>query len=77
MAKRNLTLKIDETLLKRSRHLAVEEDKSLSEWVADLIAKAVIDTKSFEVLRDQAIAKLSRPMKLGGKVLTRDQVHER
>jgi hypothetical protein len=40
-SKRNITVQIDEALLKSSRHLAVDENQSLSEWVANLIAAAV------------------------------------
>jgi len=37
--KKNITLKIDEKLLKLCRYEAVESDKSLSQWVADLCTR--------------------------------------
>ncbi len=38
---KNITLRMDEELLRRAKHVAVEEDKSLSAWIADLIQSIV------------------------------------
>lgn len=35
----NVTLKLPDELCKAARHLAVDESKSLSAWVADLVKK--------------------------------------
>lgn len=35
----NVTLKLPDDLCKRARHRAVDESKSLSAWVADLVAR--------------------------------------
>ena len=37
----NVTLKIPDELCKEARHLAVDESKSLSAWVAELLAREV------------------------------------
>ena len=37
----NVTLKIDDALCKQARHRAVDENRSLSGWVADLIQREI------------------------------------
>ena len=41
MLKKNITLKLDEELIKADKHKAIEHNKSLSTWVADLIADEI------------------------------------
>jgi hypothetical protein len=77
MAKKNITLQIDEALLKRSKHLAVDEDMSLSEWVANLVAGAVRAKSGRESARQKALAILKSPLHLGGNVFSRESLHER
>ena len=77
MAKKNVTLQIDEEVLKQSRHLAVDEDVSLSEWVTNLITVAVRKGTGRESARRKALAVLASPLHLGGKILSRDELHER
>ena len=48
---KNLTLRIDEVVLRRARHAAVEEDMSLSQWVSGLIQKAVGVESEYERAR--------------------------
>jgi len=74
--KRNVTVQLDEALLKHSRHLAVEEDMSLSEWIGTLIKNAVQKKGDKENSKKKAIALLNKPFKLGGKVLSREEMHE-
>jgi len=35
----NVTLKLPDDLCREARHRAIEEDKSLSAWVADLVSR--------------------------------------
>ena len=37
----NVTLKLPDDLCRQARHYAVDEDKSLSAWVADLLSREV------------------------------------
>lgn len=75
--KRNITVQIEEALLKQSRHIAVEEEKSLSEWVGSLIAEAVRKKSGRESSRRRALAVLNSPLRLGGKAFSRDELHAR
>lgn len=74
--KKSITLKLDSELLNRVKHLAVDEDKSLSAWVSDLIVGAVNQADLYERNRDQALAALEG-WSLGGRPLSRDELNGR
>jgi len=74
---KNLTLRLDDAVLRKARHLAVEEQKSLSQWVADLIAQSVARKEDYADARRRALARLERGMRLGGRPLSREEAHER
>ena len=38
---KNITLRMDEDVLRKAKHLAVEENKSLSAWIAELVESVV------------------------------------
>jgi len=77
MSKINITVQIDKALLKHSRHLAIEKDSSLSEWVSSLIAEAVRREGGRPAAKRRALAILKSPLHLGGKTFTRVELHER
>lgn len=74
MAKKNITLALDESLLKQAKHLAVERDMAVSEMVAQLI-KGAVEGSGAALRREKAIKTLRRGLKLGGKPLTRDEIY--
>lgn len=76
-AMKNLTLKLDEQLLKRVRHIAVDEDLSVSAWVGGVIRMALRERDEYEASRKGALEDLDRPLALGGKPLSRDELHAR
>ncbi len=73
---KNVTLKLDEDLLNRVRHVAVDQDTSLSAWVANLIESALRERDSYEEVRSAALEDLGNPLHLGGKPLGREELHE-
>ena len=75
--KKNLTIKLDERLLKQGRHIAVEEDKSLSEWIGELVASEILRRQSRASAKKSALSFLRQGFSLGGKPLSRDETHER
>ena len=75
--KKNLTLKLDEHMLKKGKHVAVEENMSLSEWVAQLITAAVLKRESLAASKKSALKFMAQGFDLGGKPLSRDSLHER
>ncbi|MCA9794951.1 MAG: hypothetical protein KC910_24250 [Candidatus Eremiobacteraeota bacterium] len=74
---KNITLKLDEQILARVRHRAVDENKSVSGWVADLIVRALGEVDDFEAARAGALRALEEGMPLGGEPLSREDLHER
>lgn len=74
---KNITLKLDDAVLDRVRHVAVDEHVSVSAWVQNII-KHEIDAKDlYEQDRKAALMVLKEGLPLGGAPLTRDEAHER
>ncbi len=76
MAK-NVTLKMDETLLKKCRQIAVAKDKSLSQWLVELMARAIDEQTNYAHARRRALKRLEKGFRLGGAPLPRESLHER
>jgi len=74
---KNVTLRLDEGVLRKAKHLAVEHDQSLSQWVAQLIAKAVTNQESFEEARARALKRIKKGYHLGGRAAKRNDLHGR
>ena len=74
---KNITLKIDDRILTRVRHLAVDENKSVSAWVTDLIERTLSEADEYEPARREAINTLNVGFHLGGRPLSREEVHDR
>ena len=76
---KNITLRMDEQLLKDVKHIAVEEDMSVSAWITQAVKKAT----QKDVRYDAAAMGIMRLMEEakdygdGGKTFTRDELHER
>ncbi len=74
---KNITLKMDEGVITRVRHVAVDEHKSVSAWVRDLIVGELDLRDRYEQDRKRALKALRGGFQLGGQALTRDEAHER
>ena len=74
---RNVTLRMDEELLAELRHRAVDAHMSLSAWITTMIEALVPLTAEIEESRVRAIARMERGFHLGGKPLSRDELHAR
>ena len=76
---KNITLRMNEQLLKDVKHIAIEQDMSVSAWINQLVEKA---TKK-DVRYEEAKAFIMKAMEEapdygdGGKTFTRDEMHER
>jgi hypothetical protein len=74
---KNITLRMDEQLLKDVKHIAVEKDMSVSAWITQVVEK---EAKS-DLRYDEAAKGIMRMMEeakdYGGKIYTRDEMHER
>lgn len=73
----NLTLRLDETLLRRLRHIAVDRNTSLSAWVTEVLSRAADELDGHEAARRRALAALQHPAPVTSGPLTRDEAHAR
>ena len=74
---KNVTLRLDEAIIRRARHAAVEQDQSLSEWVAGLIVRATSKNDRSLSAREKAVSRMDRGFHLGGIPLSREEAHGR
>jgi hypothetical protein len=78
--KRNITLSLPGSLLKRFKRLALDREKSVSALLRALMEDALRSSDSYERARKRALEDLKHPRNLGtyGKATwTRDELHER
>ncbi len=75
---RNITLSLDEKLIKKARVLAAREHKSISRFVGDTLRDLVAKTETYEAARDEALKRLEKGFALGWKKpSSREELHER
>jgi hypothetical protein len=74
MAK-NVTLRIDEAVLQKARYEAVQQNRSLSQWLTELIVQAVSRDSKQAAARRQTLKALDRTFDLTGKPLSRDEIY--
>ena len=74
---RNITLRMDEAMIKTCRHLAVEENKSFSQWVIDTLKRAITRKDTYANVGKRAIQRLENGLHLGGAPLKRNDIYER
>ncbi len=76
--KTNVTLKLDTSLLREAKILAVEEGMSLSAMLAAKLEQAVREKKGYEQARRRAIARMREGLDLGfTPPKSRDELYER
>jgi hypothetical protein len=73
----NVTLKLEDSLLKQARKAAVEENLSLSAWVAKLIVQNLTKADGRRLAKRKAMAALKEGFELQRGRFTRDEIHER
>ena len=73
----NVTLRMDEHLLQKLRHHAVDDNLSLSAWITAVLRRMVESNAAALVARDRALRRLEHGYALGGRPLTREQAHAR
>ena len=74
---KNVTIRLNEAILKKCRHRAIEEDKSLSQWITDVLVGVISANEELQAARERALQRMERGFHLGGKALSRDEVYER
>lgn len=76
--KQNITLSLDQDLLRKVKHVAIERRTSLSALLVEHLEQIVAQDKEYERTLKKAVGVMKRGLKLGGKIrATRDEWHER
>ena len=74
---KNVTLRMDASLLSELRHRAVDADMSLSAWITQTLASTASPQREIDEVRARAIRRLEKGFHLGSKPLTREELHVR
>jgi hypothetical protein len=76
--KSNITLKLDDTLLREIRVLAAEQGTSISALLANRLEQIVRERKTYDRARRRALARLRQGLNLQWTPpRSRDELHER
>ena len=76
-AKHNITVAIEASLLKKARAVAARRGRSVSALLADELRRLVTEDTHYATAQKRAVALFGSPLRLGGKPLSRDELHER
>jgi len=73
----NVTLRMDSDLMQKLKHRAVDEQTSLSAWIADRLAHIVEQDESFVNARKDGLTLLNKGVHLGGQPCVRENLYDR
>jgi len=74
---KNVTLRMDEQLLVELRHRAVDAHMSLSAWITATLQNLAPKTSALDSARQRATARMEQGFHLGGKPMSREDIHAR
>ena len=75
---RNITLSLDDEILREARILAAQQGLSVSAFLRRELSRLVQEQRGFVKARDAALRRLAQGSHLGGGPLpTRDELHDR
>ena len=74
---KNITLRMDEQLLKDVKHIAVENDMSVSAWITQVVKKATKQDVRYEEAKQSALKAMEEAPAYNGKTYNREELHER
>jgi hypothetical protein len=77
MAKRNLTVQLDEETIRRAKVLAARRGTSISGLVARELEELVARDARYEQARQRAVEIMAASVPRGGRTWRRDELHER
>jgi len=74
---KNITLRMDEQLLKDVKHIAVENEMSVSSWITQVVKRAAKKDVHYEEAKASALKAMEEAPAYDGKTYNRDELHER
>ncbi len=75
--RQNITIAVEQELLRKARVLAAERGASVSKLLSDELERLVSATDRYNRAKLEALADLDRGLRLGGRFASRDALHER
>ena len=75
--RQNLTVQLDRETIRKAKVLAAKRGTSVSALVAAEIRASVQSEDAYEAARRAALERLERGFHLGGRRVSRDELHER
>jgi hypothetical protein len=77
MARRNLTLQLDEDVIQRAKLVAAKRRTSVSALVADQLEELVAHDARYEEASRRAREVIAKSVARGGRSWRRDELHDR
>ena len=75
---RNITLTMDDDLIRKARVLAARRNRSVSALLRQELIRLVAEDEAYETAKQAALARLGQGSRLGGGPLpSRDELHDR
>ncbi|MEI6514431.1 MAG: hypothetical protein WCO77_00515 [bacterium] len=74
---RNVTLRMDESLLAELRHRAVDAHMSLSAWITATLMSMAPPSCELDEIRAKAIKRMETGFHFSDKPMSRDELHVR
>jgi hypothetical protein len=74
---KNITLRMDEDLLRQLKHIAVEHDMSVSSWISKLAEDAAKREINFDRQKKEAWSVIGKTFHLGGEKFDREACYDR
>jgi hypothetical protein len=75
--KQNITLSLEKDLIKKGKIIASKRETSLSRLLSDFLKQIITEEEFYELSKRKAIKILDRGFHLGGKICSREELHER
>jgi hypothetical protein len=78
MGRRNLTIQLDDSTIRRAKIIAAEHGISIGGLVAQQIEQLVTEADHYAAAREQILQHLKKPpFRLGGARPSREELHDR
>lgn len=74
---KNITLRMDETLLRNLKHLATDQNLSVSAWITQVLRKNADRQQSLQQQKKNAWSVTEKTFHLGGKAFDRESCYDR
>jgi len=74
---KNITLRMDEELLRKAKHIAVKHDQSISAWIANLVRKAIEENDRYKEAHSFVLTAMKDHTVHDERNFTREEIHDR